>query len=80
MAREVLGREGLLRLVAETDSLNPSRIIPDILRRVTSMSAQNLSDDDVTIVLVRPNGASVPLQDNLLAPFRYLSDLVGLPE
>ena len=41
------------------------------------VSARNLAADDVTIALVRANGASVPLRDNLLAPMRYLSDLVG---
>lgn len=75
---EVLGRSGIHRLVADVDHTKPGLIIPELLDRVTSMSADNLSEDDITVLLVRPNGASVPLRDNLLAPFRYLSDLAGL--
>ena len=77
---EVLGREGLLTLVSQLGDLEPEGMIPEMLRRLTSMSEKNLSDDDVTIMLVRPNGASVPLRDNLLAPFRYLSGLIGSRE
>jgi len=75
---KMLGREGILTLMGETDPSEPARIIPAILRQVTAMSENNLHDDDVTILLVRSNGASVPLRDNLLAPFRYISDLIGL--
>jgi sigma-B regulation protein RsbU (phosphoserine phosphatase) len=75
---EVLGRDGVRRLVSGTDHRRPDRIISGILDRVASMSPENLSHDDVTIVLIRPNGAKVPLSDTVLAPFRYLSDLVGL--
>jgi hypothetical protein len=42
------------------------------------MNDRNLLDDDVTVLLVRPNGASVPFRDNVLAPFRYLLSLAGL--
>lgn len=68
----------MLRLLTEVDHLAAQELIPELLRRVTAMSEANLSEDDVTIMLMRPNGASVSLRDNLLAPFRYLSDLVGL--
>lgn len=77
---EALGRDGILRLVAEIDPAEPDRILPELLRRVTSMNDRNLFDDDVTVLLVRPNGASVPLRDNVLAPFRYLLSLAGLKE
>jgi serine phosphatase RsbU (regulator of sigma subunit) len=75
---EVLGRDGVRDLVSSIDHRRPERIIPEMLERVTSMSAENLSQDDVTIVLIRPNGVPVPLRNTLLAPFRYLSELVGL--
>ena len=68
----------MLRLLTEVDHLAAQELIPELLRRVTAMSEANLSEDDVTIMLMRPNGASVSLRDNLLAPFRDLSDLVGL--
>jgi serine phosphatase RsbU (regulator of sigma subunit) len=76
-AGEMLGQDGLAAIIAETNPAEPGSIIPDILRRVASMSADNLSADDVTMLLIRPNGASVPWRDNLLAPFRYLRNLMG---
>jgi hypothetical protein len=76
----MLGREGVLKLVGATDTSDPAGIIPELLRQVTSMSEGNLHGDDVTIMLVKPNGASVPVHDDLLAPFRYISDLIGLAQ
>lgn len=73
---EMLGRAGVARIVADTDPSEPAAIIPAILRRVTAMSAANLTGDDVTLMLIRPNGAAVPWRDNLLAPVRYLGNLI----
>jgi serine phosphatase RsbU (regulator of sigma subunit) len=75
-AGETMGRHGLARIAAGTNPDEPSTVIPEILRRLTSMSADNLSGDDVTVMLIRANGASIPLRDNLLAPFRYLRNLI----
>ena len=75
---EMLGPEGICRLAAGTEHLEPPRIIAEIVRRVTAMSEKNLTGDDVTILLIRPNGASVPMRANLLAPFRYLLNVLGL--
>lgn len=74
---EALGRDGLAALIAETAPDDPNAIIPEILRKVSALSPGNLSDDDVTILLIRPNGATVPWRDNVLAPFRYLRNLVA---
>lgn len=74
---DILGQEGVLRLVDEAGCQDPRELIPDILRRVGSMSDKNLTGDDVTIMLIRPNCESVSLRDNLLAPFRYVSSLFG---
>jgi serine phosphatase RsbU (regulator of sigma subunit) len=74
---EMLGLEGLLSLVEDLGDLEPEHLIPALVERVRSIAPTNLSTDDVTIMLVRPNGASVPLRDNLLAPFRYLSNAIG---
>lgn len=76
-AGQMLGQDGLVRIIAETNPAEPRTITPDILRRVASMSAGNTSGDDVTMLLIRPNGASVPWRDNLLAPFRYIANLIG---
>ena len=73
---EMVGQDGLAKIVADTNPDEPRTVIPEILRRLTSMTPDNLSDDDVTIMLIRANGASVPLRDNLLAPFRYVANLI----
>lgn len=73
---DLVGQAGLATIVADTDPDEPGAVIPEVLRRLTSMSPNNLSGDDVTIMLVRANGASVPLRDNLLAPFRYVANLI----
>jgi hypothetical protein len=70
---EMLGPEGICGLAAGTEDLAPNRIIPEMVRAVAAMSETNLTGDDVTILLIRANGASVPIRANLLAPFRYLS-------
>ena len=75
---KMLGREGISALVANMGHLEPGPLIQRLLRRVTAMSAKNLTEDDVTILLIRQNGASIPLRDNLLAPFRYLSGFLGV--
>ena len=73
---EMVGQQGLAKLAAETNPAEPGAIIPELLRQLTSMSADNLSEDDVTIMLIRANGASVPLRDNMLAPFRFIANLI----
>ncbi len=73
----VLGQQGVLKVIREIGSVEPEQLVPELVRRVRALSPTNLTDDDVTVMLIRPNGASVPLRDNLLAPFRYLSALVG---
>lgn len=74
----VLGREGLLEILRGVDPTEPGQIIPTIRARLASMSETDRAEDDVTIMLVRPNGAAVPLRDNLFAPFRYVANAAGL--
>ena len=76
---ELLGRDGVLKLVTEIGRPEPDRLIPELVRRIKALSETNLTQDAVTIMLLRPNGASVPLRDNLLAPLRYLSGVLGSP-
>ena len=74
---EMLGVEGLRQIVSELNPAEPHLLISTLVERITSLVPTNLKDDDVTIMLIRPNGASVPLRDNLLAPFRFLSNLAS---
>lgn len=71
---------GRITLHQKTIDLEPNQIIPGMVPEVTAMSEKNLAADDVTIVLIRPNGAPLSMRANLLAPFRYLSNLLGMRE
>lgn len=67
---------GLLELVNTLDVTDPQRMIPNLLNRIDALGR---IDDDLTMLLVRPNGSrpTVPLGDRLLAPFRLLRAIAG---
>jgi sigma-B regulation protein RsbU (phosphoserine phosphatase) len=69
---EMLGREGVLRAV---QSVRPTDFVGMVtaLRETLGRISRN-ADDDVTALLVKPNGqrAYIPMKDYVLAPFRYL--------
>ncbi len=75
---EPLGHGGIQALVDGMRDLRPEQIIPALVQRLRALSPANLSDDDATMMIVRPNGAAVSLRNNLLAPFRYLAGLLGI--
>jgi sigma-B regulation protein RsbU (phosphoserine phosphatase) len=73
---EMLGTEGLLTLV--TDSINPNQpqsLIPTLLRTIDDRTHSGLRADDVTTLLLRPNGtgARAPLSRALAAPLKILT-------
>lgn len=72
---EMLGLEGVRNVAAQLDPAEPQGFIRTLVDRVAEMHPTNLTEDDVTVLLIRPNGATVSLRDNLLAPFRYVSNL-----
>jgi phosphoserine phosphatase RsbU/P len=53
---EMLGERGLLRIVRLLGDLEPSELIPTLLREIRERYPQNLSEDDVTVMVVRANG------------------------
>ncbi len=67
-----LGCEGVLRLVADLDASNPAELIPGLIQRLGELDAQNLENDDTTILLCEATGSKTPLKNSLLAPFRIL--------
>jgi serine phosphatase RsbU (regulator of sigma subunit) len=73
-AGEMLGTQGLLELVRTTDTTDPTRLTAQILAKVEARCGQQLCDDDVTVLLFRPNGLApnTPIKERLLAPFRIL--------
>ena len=71
----LLGSEGLMRIVESLDPSKPAEIIPRLLERLSLEHAGNLSQDDATALLFRADGSSVSLKNNLLAPFRLLKSV-----
>ncbi len=70
-----LGCGGVLKLVAEVDASLPAQIIPSLLDRIAEMKADNLHQDDVTLLLIQATGDGPSLKANLLAPFRFLGSV-----
>ena len=52
----LLGPEGLLSILQSLDDLDPPRIIQEMLGRIAALSAENLTEDDLTVFLIRSNG------------------------
>jgi serine phosphatase RsbU (regulator of sigma subunit) len=74
-----LGTEGLLEVLNSLGPLAPGQIIPELLQRVTGNLSTASQSDDLTLVLLRPNGAPVPLENSLGAPWRLLRELFRKP-
>jgi serine phosphatase RsbU (regulator of sigma subunit) len=75
---KLLGGEGILRLVQQVDASKPEALIPSLLEAILREApenredSENLSHDDLTVVLMQVTGTRSTIKDNLLAPFRLL--------
>ena len=71
---EMLGQEGLLALVRSIEITDPTQLTAQLLTAVEKRCGQQVCEDDVTVLLFRPNGLApnTPLKDRILAPFRVL--------
>lgn len=72
---EMLGTAGLLKVARETaDPSHPETLIPNLLAAIDDRTAGGLRADDVTALLLRPNGTGqrVSWSDSLAAPLRIL--------
>jgi serine phosphatase RsbU (regulator of sigma subunit) len=71
---QMLCQEGLLRVVNEIPLGEPAAFVPCLLDTIAARHEGNLRKDDVTAMLLRPNGSAPtkPLKERLLAPFRIL--------
>jgi len=76
---ELLGTEGLLKIVRSIEVTDANRVVPDLLAEIGKRCEGNLCSDDVTVMLFRPNGLgqSTPLRDRILAPLRVLRNVGG---
>lgn len=76
---ELLGVEGLLRILRQIDVTDLPRIIPTLLETIEQTREGNLSQDDVTALLFRPNGLRprLPLRTYLLIPYHLVRARIG---
>ena len=70
----MLGVKGVLRVVSSLESVPPSQLISRLLERIKALSPENLTDDDVTVLVVCPtgNGTTIPLRNRLVGPWKFL--------
>lgn len=71
---QMLGVDGLLRVVQALDMSDPATLIPSLLTALETLAEGNLVGDDVTLLLFRPNGlgARPSFLKRALAPIRIL--------
>jgi len=76
---EMLGMPGLLSIASEVDGSDASRVTSLLLAAIAARYPENLTKDDVTVLLFRPNGTggAVPVLQKIFAPFRVLRGAVG---
>lgn len=70
-----LGQSGVLRLLRDLPSKEPEFVLPTIVEAIKARSADNLNQDDATLLLCQATGDGPSLKNNLLAPFRLLSSV-----
>jgi sigma-B regulation protein RsbU (phosphoserine phosphatase) len=75
---EMLGEEGLLRILRLLGDISPEALAATLLREIAERFPENLSHDDVTVLLVRANGQKphYSFREKLEAQFRFLRTLV----
>jgi serine phosphatase RsbU (regulator of sigma subunit) len=75
---EELGEAGLLKVVHSLSDVEPHRLIEAVLKEIAERYPTNLSEDDVTMLVVQANGRElqVPFQDKLRAAGRFAGSLV----
>lgn len=72
----MLGLSGLQQIASEIDAPDPAEFFSELIQRLPAPRS-NQFDDDRTMILFRRNDQPIALRDNLLAPFRFATDIVG---
>jgi serine phosphatase RsbU (regulator of sigma subunit) len=74
---EMLGESGLLRIARLLGDVPADKLIPSLLQEIRERFPKNLSDDDVTLLVVRANGGSLEhsLSDKVGAFRRFMATL-----
>jgi phosphoserine phosphatase RsbU/P len=75
---EMLGEAGLLRIVRLVGEVEPQLLTKTVLREIADRHPDNLTEDDVTVLLVRANGQKPhpSLKDFLWANIRFVGSLI----
>jgi len=75
---EMLGEEGLLRIARLLGDVPPNKMIDTLLAEIADRHAENLTDDDVTVLMVRANGKKprVPFAEKARAAMNLLGALI----
>jgi phosphoserine phosphatase RsbU/P len=70
---EMLGEDGLLRILRLIGDVEPQHLTETLLSEIAQRYPQNLSEDDVTVVVVRATGKTprAPFAETLRASFRF---------
>jgi phosphoserine phosphatase RsbU/P len=72
---EMLGEDGLLRITRVLGDVEPRKMIQTLLAEIETRYPENLSEDDVTVLVVRANGRRLKfsLREKLRALGRFTS-------
>jgi serine phosphatase RsbU (regulator of sigma subunit) len=75
---EMLGEEGLLRILRLLGPVEPQKLIDTLLGEIAERYPENLSHDDVTVLVAQANGQQpdYSFREKLSAAFRFLGTLV----
>jgi sigma-B regulation protein RsbU (phosphoserine phosphatase) len=75
---EMLGEEGVLRILKLLGDVEPGKVTETLLNEIRERYPENLSEDDVTVMVIRINGRQpkVPFQEKLSAAGRFIGTLV----
>jgi phosphoserine phosphatase RsbU/P len=75
---EMLGEAGLLRIMRLIGDVEPQKLIATLLKEIAERFPENLSEDDVTLLLARANGreAHTSLKEKLWALTRFAGSLI----
>jgi phosphoserine phosphatase RsbU/P len=75
---EMLGEAGVLRIARLLGDVSPEKLIDALLREITDRYPENLSEDDVTVFLVRASGRTLrySIGEKLGAVMRFSGSLL----
>lgn len=75
---EMLGEDGLLRIVRLLGEVQPQKLIDALLGEIAERYPDNLSEDDVTVLVMRANGREprFALRERLGAGLRFAGSLI----